>query len=155
MGLYDADFHAWAEQQADAIRRRSVNEIDWDNLRGEVEGLGRSERDRLRSHLVVLLAHLLKWQYQPDERRTGSWWGSIKEQRQQIERHLRYNPSLKPALADAFESAYPGALVWAANETRVRIEEDYPLDPPFTLEEALDPAWPPSLVEWEKEHRRP
>ena len=27
--LYALDFFAWTQDQADALRRRSVNEIDW------------------------------------------------------------------------------------------------------------------------------
>ena len=37
MGLYDVDFHDWLMEQADAIKRRSANELDWDNLAEEVE----------------------------------------------------------------------------------------------------------------------
>ena len=29
--LYDADIMEWSEKQADALRRRAANEIDWDN----------------------------------------------------------------------------------------------------------------------------
>ena len=154
MGLYDADFHAWAEAQADAIRRRSVNEIDWENLLEEVENLGRSQRDRLRSHFIVLIAHLLKWQFQPDDRRGRSWWASIVEQRRQIARLVDASPSLKPGVAEQFELAYGAGLVWAVQETHVQVETDYPVAAPFTLEEALDPDWPPSLAAWEQEHGR-
>ncbi len=60
MSAYEADFHDWALAQADAIRRRSANEMDWDNIAEEVESLGRSQRGGLRSRLGVLVAHLLK-----------------------------------------------------------------------------------------------
>ncbi len=30
--LYDQDFVAWTRDQADALRRRSGNELDWENL---------------------------------------------------------------------------------------------------------------------------
>jgi hypothetical protein len=42
--------------------------------------MGRSERRSLESNLIVVLLHLLKWQYQP-EKRSGSWEGSIIEHR--------------------------------------------------------------------------
>ena len=35
--LYGADIVAWAEQQADALRRRAANEIDWENVAEEIE----------------------------------------------------------------------------------------------------------------------
>ena len=50
MGGYDIDFHAWAFVQAHALRRRAANEIDWEHVAEELESLGRSERNRLRSH---------------------------------------------------------------------------------------------------------
>ena len=151
MGAYDIDLHAWALAQADAIRRRAANEIDWENVAEELESLGRSARNRLQSHFGVLQAHLLKWQFQPDNRRSRSWWATIVEQRSQIARLVKQNPSLRPVMADEFEAAYPGALVWAVQETQVRIEQDYPDAPPFTVAQALDPAWPPSLVAWKFE----
>jgi hypothetical protein len=35
--------------------------LDWDNLAEEIESLGRSQRSEIRSRLVVILLHLLKW----------------------------------------------------------------------------------------------
>ena len=35
--LYDADIMEWSEKQADALRRRAANEIDWDNMAEEIE----------------------------------------------------------------------------------------------------------------------
>ena len=64
---------------------------------------------------------------------------------------MEENPSLKPVMADAFEAAYPGALVWAVQETQVRVEQDDPDTPPFTMAQALDPEWPPSLPAWNAE----
>ena len=34
--LYDADIAAWAEQQANALRRRAANEVDWENVAEEI-----------------------------------------------------------------------------------------------------------------------
>jgi Domain of unknown function DUF29 len=56
---YDADFYAWTKAQADALRRRAANEVDWDNLAEEIESAGRSDRKEIRSRLEVLLVHLL------------------------------------------------------------------------------------------------
>ena len=81
--LYEQDYFAWTQDQADALRRRSVNELDWDNLLEEVEGLGRQERNELRSHLIILMVHLLKWRLQP-ERRGRSWALTIAEQRREV-----------------------------------------------------------------------
>ena len=47
--LNRGDFYGWTQDQADALRRLSVNEIDWDNLLDEIEDLGASRRRELRS----------------------------------------------------------------------------------------------------------
>jgi hypothetical protein len=73
MSLYDLDFHAWATQQARLARRRSGNELDWDNVAEELEGLGKQQRSELKSRYLVLLTHLLKDMFsRSDEAGAGS-----------------------------------------------------------------------------------
>lgn len=60
MSLYDRDFHAWANEQAELARSRSANALDWDNVAEELEGLGKQKRSELQSRYEVLLMHLLK-----------------------------------------------------------------------------------------------
>lgn len=93
--LYETDFYAWTQQQAAYLRQGKFELLDLENLSEEIESLGRQEKRELRSHLEVLLAHLLKGHYQP-EQRSKSWIYTIREQRRRIERHLKENPSLKP-----------------------------------------------------------
>ena len=42
--LYDRDGYAWARQQAEALRRRNLEAIDWDNVIEEIETVGRAEK---------------------------------------------------------------------------------------------------------------
>jgi GTP-dependent phosphoenolpyruvate carboxykinase len=49
--------------------------------------------------MAVPLAHLLKWQHQP-EPRGRRWEASIRHQRQRLCRRLEKTPSLKPDLYD-------------------------------------------------------
>lgn len=90
---YDADFHAWTQDQATLLRSGRLAEIDGEHIAEEIETLGRGERRELVNRLSVLLLHLLKWSFQP-ERRGKSSELTIKEQRRQLARHLRDNPSL-------------------------------------------------------------
>ena len=138
---YDSDFYTWAKEQAALARARSTNEIDWDNIAEELEGLSRSEYRELRSRLVVLLEHLLKWIAQP-ERRSRSWLATIKVQRRDLDEHLLENPGLKPREAEAFDSAYASARLQAAGATNLE-ETAFPVEPPFTLEQARDHDWMP------------
>jgi hypothetical protein len=134
--LYESDFYAWTQAQADALRRRSVNELDWENLFEEVESMGKQQRSELHSHFVILLQHLLKWRFQP-ARRSRSWRLSVDEQRREIERLLGENPSLQPVIGDILRQAYPMARLRALRETRLA-DAAIPVDNPFGLSEALD-----------------
>lgn len=113
---YQSDLHEWTKEQADALRRRAPNALDWDNLAEEIESLGSSQRREIRSCLKVLLVHLLKWKHQP-EGRCGSWRGSIAEARDQIEDVLEENPSLREYPEEALPKAYARARAKALIET--------------------------------------
>lgn len=95
----------------------------------------------LDSRLTVLLAHLLKWQYQP-ERQGKSWRLTIEEQRYQIDRLLRKNPSLKPALEETLSETYPSAVRSAAKETDLEVDE-FPAKCPWLIEQVLDSEFYP------------
>jgi Domain of unknown function DUF29 len=86
--LYQQDFYGWTQWQTQALAQKQLSELDWQNLQEEVQALGRQEYRELVSRLSVLLGHLLKWQYQP-ERRSRSWFLTIREQRRAINRALR------------------------------------------------------------------
>ena len=73
---YESDLYEWTREQADALRRRASNALDWGNLAEEIESLGNSNIDQIEFRLEDLILHLLKWKYQP-ELQCGSWRGSI------------------------------------------------------------------------------
>jgi hypothetical protein len=139
--IYDRDFHAWATQQAALLRAGRVAELDLAHLAEEIEGLGRGERRELVNLLAVLLLHLLKWAYQP-ERRGKSWRLTIEEQRRQLARHLRDNPSLRAAEAEAMADAY-GDAVFAGGARDGFAARPVSVVCPYTLDQALDDGfWP-------------
>ena len=113
---YDRDFHAWATEQAALLRAGRLSEADVAHIVEEIEILGRGERRELVDRLAVLLLHLLKWTHQP-ERRGRSWQLTIEEQRRQINRHLRDNPSLSAWRDEAMADAYGDAVLRAERET--------------------------------------
>jgi hypothetical protein len=146
MSLYDRDFHAWANEQAALARSRSANALDWDNVAEELEDLGASVRNELRSRYVVLLKHLLKWRFQPGKR-SSSWEITIGNQRDAIVDHIDRHPSLKAEDAELFAGAYGLARKSAGRETGMGVDA-FPTEPPFTPEEAREEDfWPePSEV---------
>jgi hypothetical protein len=138
---YEADFYAWTQQQAKQLRRLRPNSIDWANLAEEIETLGRSEKREIESRVGVLLQHLLKWRFQPTQRKPG-WQATIIEQCRQLQRTLRDNPSLVPYPSAILGEEYEVARLNAADETGLP-GETFPEPCPFTLEDVLDPDfWP-------------
>ncbi len=140
--LYKNDFYGWTQDQADALRRRSVNEIDWDSLLEEIEDLGASKRRELRSRLSVIIAHVLKWRHQPLGR-SRSWSLTLAEQRAQLDDMLDENPSLRAEIDAIMTKAFRAAVSSAADETALpkRVLE---ADGVMSFEESMtSPAdWP-------------
>jgi hypothetical protein len=66
MSHYEDDFYAWTHAQAAALRAKDWAALDLEHVAEEIESLGNEQRHAVRSHLRVLLWHLLKWAYQPD-----------------------------------------------------------------------------------------
>ncbi len=138
---YDIDFYAWANDQAAKLRTRQLAALDIDNIAEELEALGRSEKKELTNRLTILLAHLLKWQYQPNKR-SVSWEVTIDNQRLQITDHLRDNPSLKTQLDDAIVRAYRLAIGQARKQTKLD-KSVFPEQCPYTQEEIFaQDFWP-------------
>jgi len=81
----DDDFALWAAEQATLLRAGRFDRVDVENVAEELEYLGNSQRDEIESRLNVLLAHILKWEFQPDKR-SSSWRATLLEQRAQIAR---------------------------------------------------------------------
>jgi hypothetical protein len=108
--LYDKDFYTWTQEQAALLREGALHDLDVTNLAEEIESLGRSEKRELENRLEVLIIHLLKWHYQPEKRQEGhSWEDTILEQRSQLARLLRDNPSLQPQVPALLVEVYPDA----------------------------------------------
>jgi hypothetical protein len=133
--LYEKDFFAWTQAQADALRRRSANELDWENLYEEVESMGKQQRRELTRRLAILLGHILKWENQSDQR-SRSWANTIRNQQREIADLLEENPSLKAALPQVWQKALELGRDLAAYETGL-VSEDIKLDASITFDSAM------------------
>lgn len=139
--LYDRDFYAWANEQAALLRAGKLSQADIEHIAEEIESMGKSEKRELTNRLIVLLLHLLKWQYQPG-RRGSSWNATIRVQRRDLGRRLRDNPSLKAAIPEAVLDAYGDAVIGAADETGLP-ESKFPTVCPWSFEQIMDDTfWP-------------
>jgi len=139
--VYNVDFYGWIRQQSDLIRANNVSALDVDNLLEELETMGRAEKRSLKSRLVILLAHLLTWQYQPDYR-SKSWTLTIKNQRLDIREILEDSPSLKSLLDATIARAWQKALLMAEDETELDAPR-FPAQCPWRFEQFMaDDFWP-------------
>ncbi|WP_107671251.1 DUF29 domain-containing protein [Cyanothece sp. BG0011] len=145
--LYDQDFQKWIETTIYQLQKGDFSSLDIDHLIEELTELGKSEKRALESNLMILLAHLLKLKVQHDAPSSmkDSWYGSIIEHRQRVQKNLRDTPSLKSYLETAIKKAYPDARKIAIKEgklakfgVRIPQENEYPKSCPFSQQQILD-----------------
>ncbi len=134
--LYEQDFYGWTQQQAKLLREGALDHLDIINLAEEIQSLGKQQRQELKNRLGILLGHLLKWQFQPNKR-SKSWFVTLREQRREIGYLLAENPSLKPYLPEALHKGYQSGIDLAVRETSLN-DQDFPTECPYTLDEVLD-----------------
>jgi hypothetical protein len=138
---YNDDHYAWTKRHAELIREGRLSEIDTEHLAEELESMSGSERRELISRFTILLAHLLKWQFQPLRRGT-SWQLTVMNQRDDIEDLLEQSPSLRGEIDRKLDRAYTRARRAAAIETG-QTEDTFPKDCPYTFDEAMKKDfWP-------------
>ena len=133
---YDEDLVAWARANAALLRSGRLGDIDAANLAEELEALGKSERRALCSHIRVLLLHLLKWQFQP-EQRSRSWQSSVVNARREIQVLVEDSPSLRNEIEHCAHREYPAARRLAAIETGTD-SKTFPHDAAYSSVQLLD-----------------
>ena len=131
--LHGDDILLWSEQQAEALRRRAANELDWDNLAEEIADVGSARLHTVESLLVQALRSMLKAEAWPLSRAAPSWWADAIDFRQQARR--RFVPSMRQRIDVA------GLYVDAIRALPETLDEVAPLPLPqvcpVTLEELL------------------
>ncbi len=141
MHTYELDFHDWIEEQATLLKTGQLARLDVPHLILELESMSARERRELINRLAVLLALLLKWQYQP-ERRCTSWRLTINEQRRQLALLLDDNPSLAKRIAEFLPRSYQNATRAALDETGF-LKSPFPADCVYSIAEVMDEGyWP-------------
>ena len=138
---YEEDFVAWLDDQARRARRREFDGLDLENIAEELEGMARRDRREIRNRLVILLLHLLKYQFQP-RRRSRGWLATMAEPRQRIAGVTEDSPSLASFPVSVLDRCYTDARSRAALETGLP-DSVFPQRCPFSPEQVLDPNWLP------------
>jgi Domain of unknown function DUF29 len=139
---YDDDVIAWANEQAALLRAGKFTALDIEHIADEVEDVGKSEQRELASRMALLLAHLVKWRFQP-ERRGTSWETTIRNQRKAVAMRLRKTLSLKADMADSdwWDVAWGDAVYQAEKETGLK---DLPSACPWSPDQVMDAGFLPN-----------
>ena len=96
--LYDYDFPAWCERQADHLRALSTvpsmsTAVDWPHVIEEIEDMGRALGQQVEGLLTQAMLHLLKLQGDPAGTDLTHWAGEIRMFL--IDAQRRYAPSMR------------------------------------------------------------
>jgi len=136
--LYDRDILAWSEHQSGLLRRvargERVNEVDWPHVVEEIEDVGISELNAVRSLLNQAIVHLLKIHGWPDSAARVHWQIEFGTFRSDARR--RFVPSMRqridlPALYADAQSQLDRVDIDG------RAPQPWPVDCPFSLDELL------------------
>jgi Domain of unknown function DUF29 len=140
---YEQDVVAWASEQAALLRAGKLSAIDVEHIAEEIEDVGKGEQRELASRMSVLLAHLLKWQFQPS-RRSKSWQFTIRTQRKEVVYVLNEAPSLRGKFNDAawLDIVWSKARSLASNETGLDLDV-FPDMFPWSVDDVLSQEFHP------------
>lgn len=140
--LYETDYETWLTEQIQALQQGNFEQLDILHLVEELEQLNKSNERELESYLIVLMTHLLKWEFQPSHR-SNSWLGSIQFSRDRIGKLFKQQKSLQHRVEEFVPDAYKSALKVASKETQIKIHL-FPQKCLYSKDQLLDEDWLPS-----------
>lgn len=146
--LYDQDFFAWTQQQADFLRQEAARgadtDLDFENLAEEVESLGKRDRRALTSNVARIIEHLLKLQHSKAQDPRPGWETSVDVHRSKAQKILADSPGLKSGALDSLAESYDDGRRFAIRSLRHELDPStLPDTCPYTLEQILDRDWWP------------
>jgi hypothetical protein len=146
---YGSDFVAWTQAQAAELRamaeRRVNTALDLVNLAEEVEELGKSERDAVRSQVRRIIEPALKLEHARAVWPRNGWKGSIVNARNILA------DKLTPTLRGDLEARLPQLYEQARDEAELALLQHgegeaarmLPQEPPYRLDDLLARGWYP------------
>ncbi len=139
--LYETEYDQWLTETVRLLKTRELEELDYENLIEELEALGRSERNAVKSLLLQIIIHLMLYQYWESEmeRNRNHWAGEIITFRVQLEDKLTTN--LRNYLGDELPKIYQNALLIVQKKTQLTA---LPEQCPYSFEQLLDKHWFPN-----------
>lgn len=105
--LYDEDFYAWTQEQAELLRGgpAAANRLDFELVAEEIEDLGKSELHACESLCEHIIEHLLKLEYSGIEEPANHWRREIVEWRLQLQKKLTRTITAKLDLPSRYRTA--------------------------------------------------
>ena len=134
--LYEADETAWLDAMSELIDAGRFTDLDYAHLGEYLAAMARRDRREIASRLTILIAHVLKWIHQPDNR-SKSWRRTVIVQRQELVDQLE-SSTLRNHAETVLSEAYANAVEQAAAETDLD-EGTFPAHCPWTLDQLLSP----------------
>lgn len=125
----------WICETVDKLSN-SNEDIDKESLQAFLIMELANEDAALESRLVVLIHHLLKWQFQP-RKRSKSWERTIREQRKSIKRLIKNSKNLTKKVPQLALDGYKDAVDEASFETGLS-KALFPSKLEYSTEEILD-----------------
>jgi Domain of unknown function DUF29 len=147
--LYQTDYYAWTKQQAAALRAlaaaRVESRLDLENLAEEVESLGRSDLNTVRSQLQRIVEHLLKLEHSPAKEPRRDWRHSLDQARDQVEDHMTASmrSDVEADLARLFERGKRDAAFGLRKHDDHEAARALPASCPYSFGQIIDQAWYP------------
>ena len=144
---YDDDFYAWTQHQAAVLREMAAtdNRFDREHVAEEIEDLGKSERDAVRSQIRRIIEHLLKLAHSPAEPLRFEWMETILDARQVLSDKI--TPTLRRDAESTLDKLYSDGRKRAAANLRRYGEADaaeaLPRICPYSLDEICREDWYP------------
>jgi hypothetical protein len=145
--LYEDDFYAWTQRQAELLRRLPPlgNELDLVHIAEEIEDLGRSDLRAAQSLCEHIIEHLLKLEYSGLEDPADHWRDEIVEWRLQLEKILTRSIVGKLDLPGCYRTAL--RLVRRLERDVPGLLSRLPVECPYTFEQIVGASgedWFPS-----------
>jgi Domain of unknown function DUF29 len=145
--LYQDDFYRWTREQARILRSLRVTDSRFDRNRvaEEIEDLGKSERDAVRSQVRRVLEHLLKLEYSPAAGPRFAWEATIIDARavlsDKLTRSLRRD--VKRHLDKLYADARRSAVVGLKEHGEPGAAAELPASCPYDLDRICEQDWYP------------
>lgn len=123
--LYEQDFSLWVKDTVQRLKDKNTENLDWEHLIEEIEGLTRRDRREIKQRLITLFEHALKRRYVPLKECYRGWEVTLKRTQSKLRDILEDSPSLRSYFLEMIPDCYQAALEIVRIEYDVCFPDDY------------------------------